>query len=283
VDLNLIRTFLEVCETRHFGRAAEHLHLTTSAVSARIKTLEDQLGTTLFLRLRNGIEPTATAQRLITQFRSLMNAWEQVRFLVSVESAARPNLTVAASSGVWVSLSADWINRLKASHGDVRLRLDTNSPADISRRLQQGAVDVGLTFEQLVGPEITSRQIADLRLRLMDPRPGRTVGESLASGYIHVDWSTSFNTRFASAFPDFVSGDVAVSSVSIVASLLPDFPGSAYLSEGIVNRLRPVLALHPVQGAPEIALPVFASTLESTPKSAFVQTVIGFVEGESAG
>lgn len=44
MDTELLRTFIEVSKTRHFGRAAENLYLTQSAVSFRIRQLEQQLG-----------------------------------------------------------------------------------------------------------------------------------------------------------------------------------------------------------------------------------------------
>jgi LysR family transcriptional regulator, flagellar master operon regulator len=44
VDTELLKTFLEVSRTRHFGRAAESLYLTQSAVSFRIRQLENQPG-----------------------------------------------------------------------------------------------------------------------------------------------------------------------------------------------------------------------------------------------
>ncbi len=44
MDIQLLKTFLEVKATRHFGRAAENLYLTQAAVSARIKQLETVLG-----------------------------------------------------------------------------------------------------------------------------------------------------------------------------------------------------------------------------------------------
>ncbi|HBY5160968.1 LysR family transcriptional regulator, partial [Acinetobacter baumannii] len=52
VDTELLKTFLEVSRTRHFGRAAEALYLTQSAVSFRIRQLENQLGVNLFTRHR---------------------------------------------------------------------------------------------------------------------------------------------------------------------------------------------------------------------------------------
>ena len=57
MNTDLLRTFLEVAKTRHFGLAAENLYLTQSAVSSRIKQLETTLGVQLFTRQRNNILP----------------------------------------------------------------------------------------------------------------------------------------------------------------------------------------------------------------------------------
>ena len=44
MDIDLLRTFVEVSSTRHFGKAAQNLFVTQSAVSARIRLLERTLG-----------------------------------------------------------------------------------------------------------------------------------------------------------------------------------------------------------------------------------------------
>ena len=41
MDVKVFKTFLEVANTRHFGRAADNLFITQAAVSARIKQLEE--------------------------------------------------------------------------------------------------------------------------------------------------------------------------------------------------------------------------------------------------
>ena len=50
MDTQSLQAFLAVAETQSFSRAAEQLHLTQPAVSKRIATLEDLLGTRLFDR-----------------------------------------------------------------------------------------------------------------------------------------------------------------------------------------------------------------------------------------
>lgn len=66
MDTELLKTFLEVSRTRHFGRAAEALYLTQSAVSFRIRQLENQLGVNLFTRHRNNIRLTTAGEKTFT-------------------------------------------------------------------------------------------------------------------------------------------------------------------------------------------------------------------------
>ena len=78
MDIDLLKTFLEVEKTRHFGRAANNLYLTQSAVSARIRLLEETLGVTLFIRHRNNIQLTKKGERLVGQV-----AQRQVKHLLT--------------------------------------------------------------------------------------------------------------------------------------------------------------------------------------------------------
>lgn len=73
MDTEHLRTFLEVARTRHFGKAAENLFVTQSAVSARIKLLESTLGTELFTRKRNNLQLTAQGKRLLSHAE---NIWQ---------------------------------------------------------------------------------------------------------------------------------------------------------------------------------------------------------------
>ena len=66
MDIELLRTFIEVRKTRHFGKAAENLYLTQAAVSARIRQLEQLLGVKLFIRSRNNIQLTSEGERLVS-------------------------------------------------------------------------------------------------------------------------------------------------------------------------------------------------------------------------
>ena len=101
MDIELLRTFLVVQQTRHFARAAEQLYLTPSAVSFRIRQLEGELGTALFHRRRSNIELTAAGERLHQPAQALLDEWARTRQLVNPEASVPTRLQLAAELPLW--------------------------------------------------------------------------------------------------------------------------------------------------------------------------------------
>ena len=97
MDLELLRTFLELNRTRHFGRAAEALSLTQAAVSSRLKSLEDQLGVKLFIRTRRQMDLSPEGSRLVRHAERQIAAWRAAlvrRSWVSMAAASRPSCVI---------------------------------------------------------------------------------------------------------------------------------------------------------------------------------------------
>jgi LysR family transcriptional regulator, flagellar master operon regulator len=283
MDLDLARTFLEVCQTRHFGRAADNLHLTTSAVSARIRSLESELKSRLFIRLHNEIELTDTAKRLIPQFRSLLSLWEQARFIATVESDPAPNLNVMFTPGVWESYDAAWIKHLIASHANLRFRIETAVSSEIFGRLHLSKADLGITIESHSGDDVRSEQIGELELCLYSDTQGKELKEIISNDYIHVDWGTSFTTQFLSVFSEYLNTRITVSTARIAADLLVDLPGSAYFPSSIVEKIKPAVPMQLVQDAPRFRVPVFAVYLASNHKADLIKEAVGAMRTFSFG
>lgn len=61
VNINLYKTFLEVYELKNISKTAKKMYISQSAVSQNIKSLENQLGVTLFKKSTKGIFPTNVA------------------------------------------------------------------------------------------------------------------------------------------------------------------------------------------------------------------------------
>jgi DNA-binding transcriptional LysR family regulator len=72
MDLRRLRSFATLAEERHFGRAAERLHLAQPALSQQIKQLERELGVTLFTRTTRRVDLTEAGTRLAEHARAVL-------------------------------------------------------------------------------------------------------------------------------------------------------------------------------------------------------------------
>ncbi len=71
-DLAVLQAFEAAARHGNFTKAAVELNLTQSAVSRQVKTLEDQLGTLLFERVRQRVLLSAAGQQLLPAVRRLL-------------------------------------------------------------------------------------------------------------------------------------------------------------------------------------------------------------------
>ncbi len=75
MDINLAKTFLYVVASGSFVATAERLNLTQTAVSARIRTLENLLNRTLFVRNKAGARLTTAGERFLRYATTMIQVW----------------------------------------------------------------------------------------------------------------------------------------------------------------------------------------------------------------
>jgi DNA-binding transcriptional LysR family regulator len=74
VELRLLRSFVAVAEERHFGRAAERLHMAQPPLSQQIRRLEAELGTVLLHRTTRSVELAPAGEILLARARDILAA-----------------------------------------------------------------------------------------------------------------------------------------------------------------------------------------------------------------
>lgn len=89
LDIQCLKDFLVLARLKHFGRAAEQCHVSTSGLSRRIQALEIWLGAPVLVRSANGIELTDVGQRLLPVSTDAVTALESVRKAVHAEVVGR--------------------------------------------------------------------------------------------------------------------------------------------------------------------------------------------------
>ncbi len=258
MDIELLKTFLEVNRTRHFGRAAENLYLTQSAVSARVRLLEETLGVSLFTRTRNDIQLTPAGSRLLKHAEAILNAWNRARQDAALGTEDKVSLTIGGVFSLWDILLQDWIQMLYSQWKNLALQAEAHSHDMLIRKLLDGAVDIAFMFEPLQIAELEERHMGAIKLILVASRPDLTVAQALGPGYVKVDWGTSFAIAHARHFADMAPPSVRVGLGRMALAFILSCGGAAYLAEQMVVEYLQSGRLNRVDGAPVIDREVFA-------------------------
>ncbi len=257
MDTELLKTFLEVKKTRHFGKAAENLHLTQAAVSSRIKQLETYLGTPLFTRYRNNLQLTAMGERLIHHAELILIAWNRAKADVVLKKNQKKILAIGSTSGLWELIFQDALNRIHQNMPEIALRAESQEPDVIIRRLMERTLDLGLVYESAKIPELISIPVAQTELALVTTDKGKKINEVLNEDYVLVDWGASFHITHAKFFKNIEPPVLHTTLAKIALKFILHHGGSAYLPLRLIDHLLGD-RLYRVESSPVIIRPIFA-------------------------
>lgn len=252
MDIDLLKTFLEINRTRHFGQTAENLYLTQSAVSARIRLLEETLGVPLFTRARNDIQLTPAGTRLLKYAESILNAWNRARQDTALGGQDKVSLAIGASFSLWDILLQDWVNALYHELPGVALQAEALSPEVLIRRLRDGALDIAFLFEPPQMADLQVREVALIKLIMVADRPGLGAREAVSRNYIMTHWGTSFAVAHARHFPDMPPPAVRMGLGRMAQAFVLHNGGATYLAEQMASEFLESGRLHRVSDAPVI-------------------------------
>lgn len=258
MDLELLRTFLELNRTRHFGRTAEALFVTQAAVSSRLKTLEAQLGVTLFERSRREMRLTPEGSRLIRHAEKLIAAWRTARQDVSLAESMQ-QLVIGGSLRLWDVLLQRWLHELRRSYPQLAIIAESQSPDVLTRRLIDGTLDVAILLEPAQLDILQIREIATVDFVLVSTEALLDVETALSDNYVYVDWGLSFALDHRRTFPDAAESATRVSHAKMAIEYLAAVGGTAYLPRRMVENELELKLLHEVAGAPVFSRNAYAT------------------------
>ena len=199
MDTEFARTFLAVVAAGNFVGAAERLHITQSTVSARIQTLERQLGASLLRRGRGGAELTPAGKRFLRHAKNLVRTIEQARHDVGLPAGYRGSLTLRWRIALWDGFLPQWTAWMRATMPDISLRLEIGFEEDIMQGLVQGSIDIGLMYTPENRPGLGIEYLFDESLWLVSTRAD---GAWQDEHYVHIGWGPEFEAQFTTHYPD---------------------------------------------------------------------------------
>ena len=143
MELRQLEYFVAVAKECHFTRAAKRLRIAQSGLSASIRSLERELGASLFLRSTRQVELTAAGRAFLAEARRALSATEAAREAVSaVQGLLRGSLTVGSLQCLRVVHLPTVLAGFVAAHPGVDIQLRHGGSSDLVEQVRNGQLDL---------------------------------------------------------------------------------------------------------------------------------------------
>lgn len=266
MDTELLKTFLEVSRTRHFGRAAEALYLTQSAVSFRIRQLENQLGVNLFTRHRNNIRLTTAGEKLLPYAETLMNTWQAARKEVA-HTSRHNEFSIGASASLWECMLNAWLGRLyqlQEPQSGLQFEARIAQRQSLVKQLHERQLDLLITTEAPKMDEFSSQLLGHFTLALYCSSLARKKSEL---NYLRLEWGPDFQQHETGLIAADEVPVLTTSSAELARQQLSALNGCSWLP---VNWANEKGGLHTVADSATLSRPLYAIWLQNSDKYSLI-------------
>jgi DNA-binding transcriptional LysR family regulator len=145
MDLILLRSLLAVADAGTITDAAESIHVSQSALSRRLQQLEADLGATLIVRGRRGVELTDVGRLTVEQGRTIVDRYDQLRRdIVGTLGLERGEVRVGGGATVTSFLLPAAIAEFQSEHPGVLFHVKEAGSHEIAADVSAGRLDLGV-------------------------------------------------------------------------------------------------------------------------------------------
>jgi LysR family transcriptional regulator, flagellar master operon regulator len=227
MNLEELRTFIAIVETKSLVAASRRLHVTQSTVTARMNSLEEEIGQKLLHRSKAGAELTSSGFKFQRYAELMIQLWRQARHEVSLPTGFSGVCNIGVEFDLWPDVAQTFIDHIQSADLRIAAAAWPAEQMQLRRWLHMGLIDLAFCFNPQPEENFSSRALLDDELVLVSSS-GPDDG-SLGPQYIFVDHGEEFRRQHAEAFPSYVGG-LTLAAASWALQRVMERGGSGYLS-----------------------------------------------------
>jgi len=214
IDFLGLQAFLSIAERGSFQRAAAHLNLSQTAISHRMRKLEDELGIKLFARTTREVTLTRAGIDFLPKAQKAIAGLEQSFDELKQQGAKRrERLDIACLPVFAIHHLPPILSGFNKTHPEVEVRIFETPSAAIATLVESGEVEFGLSVIQTNRWDLDVEPIGDVPLVLACPE-----SHALASKRA-VNWKELRETPL-----------IRVGTKTAIRSIIDDAMGAAHLA-----------------------------------------------------
>jgi len=153
MDLQRLQTFRTVATLMNFNRAAEVLNASQSTISARIKTLEEEIGVLLFRRIGKSVRLTEAGAKMLTYAEKLLAIGDEAMAEVTGRNTGSGLLTVRMPQTVTTCFLPSLLREFSPRFPGLRLDITSCAMYSLEHELRIGTVDLAFLFADTISAD----------------------------------------------------------------------------------------------------------------------------------
>ena len=179
MELRRLRYFVMLAEMLHFRQAAERLHITQPTLSHQIKTLEDEMGTSLFERVRHKVHLTAAGKIFREHAQRALKEVEAAATEISeLEGLLQGNLAIGVFQSFNSYMLPPLMRKFHAKYPGIHVVTRQLPKREMEQCILNGELDLGLAYVPTMTEKIEAEELFDESYALIvgkrHPLYGRT-------------------------------------------------------------------------------------------------------------
>lgn len=231
VNIQNITAFLAIIHTGTISKAAQELYLTQSAVSHRLKALEDEVNARLIVRCqgRQGIQLTEKGEEFIPIAERWLSLLQDTHRLST--RGDRLYLSIASVDSLNIYLFPPLYRRLMLDAGQtLSLRIRTHQSNEIYRLLEQQKIDVGFVLRPIILKNIYMQPVLREKMVLLrktkqvmqesSSLPVISASELDPAKEFFIDWSPAFHVWHERWWPGILRPELHVDTAALILKLM---------------------------------------------------------------
>lgn len=144
MDIKKFQLFADVAETENFTKSGERMGYTQSGVSHMLKSLEEEIGFTLFIRSKQGVKLTSGAENILPSVRALLSMYENLeQHINEINGLETGQITIATFSSISIHWLPKIIHEFLLAYPGINIKLMEGGTDDIVSWIESDIADFG--------------------------------------------------------------------------------------------------------------------------------------------
>ncbi len=146
INLELYKIFYHVALNGSFTRAANELMISQPAISRSIKTLEEQLNITLFVRNHDGITLSKAGKKIFEKVKIAMKQIESIDDDINeLEEKYNFTVSIGTTNNIAKNILIPYIKEFHEKYPNIKIKIYSSSPSLLEKDIQNSVIDCAVS------------------------------------------------------------------------------------------------------------------------------------------